>query len=215
MSNQANTPKPVAQIIPMAAHQAATGYEPQRSMTGSDAKFIGKLFTQLKDIFPAWRTAFPTIESEAGARREWSIGLIEAGCTSREQISRGMRKARQHSQPWLPSIGMFIEWCQADSTELGLPSMEQAYNQAVGNERVKHPAVVFTLRNLADSYGFKQMATKDSKAAWAKAWQQTILHVERGGELPKPELQIEQKISPADREFARALFDEFLDEPDL
>lgn len=193
--------KQVAQIIPVAQQQIREGVSQQaKKMTVDDAKFIGMLFSQLKDVFPAWRAAFPTIESEAGARREWALGLIDANCTTREQISRGMRKARQHAQPWLPSVGMFIEWCKADSAELGLPSEEQAYQQAIGNASAKHPAVIFTLRQMTDSYGFRMMPADKSKKLWANAWQQTINHVERGGKLPKPELQIEKKETPAERE---------------
>lgn len=193
--------KHIANLVDAASLHPRDAKASQSVMTQSDAKFIGMLFSQLKNIFPAWRVAFPTPESEAGARHEWSVGLIDANCTTREQLSRGLKKARLSASPWLPSVGMFIDWCKADGTEFGLPTEEEAYQQAVGNRREQHPAVIHTLRNMEDPHAFRTMAATDSRRLFAACWQKTVGFVETGGVFPKLEPKLEKTTSPADKAF--------------
>jgi len=67
----------------------------------------------IKAIYPAWRT---TIKSQAeldNMKREWLIGFVESNIKTDKQINRGLKLARADKNPFLPSIGQFIEWCKS------------------------------------------------------------------------------------------------------
>jgi len=95
-----------------------------------DASFVNKLFTQLQAIFPAWRQAFPNDAAVGEAKRQWSLGLIESGLTSGDSIKSGLAKARKSKNPFLPSIGQFVDWCQeAVRDQLNFPTLDAAILQ--------------------------------------------------------------------------------------
>ncbi|KAL8195939.1 UNVERIFIED_CONTAM: hypothetical protein K2H54_000245 [Gekko kuhli] len=111
-------------------------------LTEHDTKIVSRLLEQLKAVFPAWQRAYPTEELQRSALAEWTRALVDAGCTSREQLQRGMRVARSKPHPWIPSTGEFIQWCQRLSWQPGhelelqtlsldayRPVFEQAYVQ--------------------------------------------------------------------------------------
>ncbi|OOH91889.1 hypothetical protein BMT54_01840 [Pasteurellaceae bacterium 15-036681] len=87
---------------------------------------MDKLFQRLTLIFPAWRTALPTDESVAEFKAFWLEELINAKIRNWKLIARGLERCKQSKNPFLPSIGQFIEWCKAvDYHELGLPDEDE------------------------------------------------------------------------------------------
>lgn len=171
--------------------------------TENDAKVIGLLFKRLKSIFPAWRASFPDEDSEHEARKTWLSALNENGITTAEQIRIGLKKARKHSSPFWPSVGQFISWCELDGEDLGLPSNEEAFKQSVSDGE-KHPAVIFSLRKLADPYAYRMSKESDARKAWFRGWSETIRHVANGGEIPEPEKQVEHKVIAAPSHIAES-----------
>lgn len=178
--------------------------EPEkRQPTQRDGQIVGLLFDRLKHTFPAWKASYPTAAEEAEARKVWMRALVENNVTHPEQIRRGLAKARQYDRPFMPSVGQFIAWCELDGEDLGLPSNEQAFHQSV-SDGPKHPAVIFALRKLLDPYAYRLSKEQEARKQWEKVWKETILHVAGGGELPKPEKQLEQKIELAPAEVAES-----------
>lgn len=87
------------------------------------AEIVNKLFKQLKAACPAM---FHTLNhnDENSTKRQWIIGFIENGIKP-AMINAGMRIARQQSNPFMPSVGQFIGWCEKGLTEqYGLPTAE-------------------------------------------------------------------------------------------
>ena len=87
------------------------------------AEIVNKLFKQLKAACPAM---FHTLNNndENAIKRQWIIGFIENGINP-AMINAGMRIARQQSNPFMPSVGQFIGWCEKGLAEqYGLPTAE-------------------------------------------------------------------------------------------
>ena len=87
------------------------------------AEIVNKLFKQLKAACPAM---FHTLNNndESSIKRQWIIGFIENGINP-AMINAGMRIARQPSNPFMPSVGQFIGWCEKGlAEEYGLPTAE-------------------------------------------------------------------------------------------
>jgi hypothetical protein len=106
-------------------------------------------------------------------------------------------------QNWPPSALAFRDLCLPTSEDLGLPSEDEAFNQSVGNASEKHPSVVLTLRNMRDDvYELRRADAKKARTLFKKHWDQTVQFVAEGGELPEPELEIEDKPVKASKETA-------------
>lgn len=87
-------------------------------------QFINWLFDELAGTFPAWKSAFDSQQAITTAKRIWFEALSE-NKIKRAEIQTGLKQARKSTNPFLPSVGQFLEWCRViDYAELGLPDLE-------------------------------------------------------------------------------------------
>ena len=94
---------------------------PQERAQRAEA-MIDWLFGQLKGIFPGWRAAFETETDYVAAKQTWLRVLISEKIT-RAQLKTGLRKAELSQDRFLPSVGLFVSWCNdIDYHALGLPT---------------------------------------------------------------------------------------------
>jgi hypothetical protein len=177
------TMRPIGEIADaMGSSLVSTWEEPRkaRGLTDHDTQVVNTLFKQLKVVFPAWQRAFPSAESQAQALREWTLALIDAQCTSAQQLEMGMRKAREQDIPFFPSPGMFIKWCEISPESLGLPSVEQALAD-VARHRKTHPAVVLAAR--ATRFERQTLSSDEYSKVFAHAYEQVMRRVIAGEDL--------------------------------
>lgn len=100
----------------------------QRNMSGINAKnqrqeelkkqvsdnaksVIDNLFDELKSCYPAWKQAFGNQETWLAAKRTWTKAFIENNISTTEQVITGLKEARKGDNPFWPSVGQFIKWC--------------------------------------------------------------------------------------------------------
>ena len=105
-------------------------------------------------------------------------------------------KAADKFQEWPPNALAFRALCLPSEVDLGLPTAEEAFAQAVGIGSTKHPAVVYALRHI-DSHRLRTESAAVARAMFAAAWSKTIEHVSAGGALPAPEKQITEQAIKA------------------
>lgn len=153
---------------------------PQRALTDHDSQMVSMLFEQLKIVFPAWKHAFPSDDSQRRALAEWTRALVDADCTSREQLQLGMRVAREQEIPFFPSTGMFIKWCQITPEALGLPTVDQALAD-VARHRKSHPAVVIAAR--ATRFERQTLTADEYRKVFAQAYDQVVRRVMAGEDI--------------------------------
>jgi hypothetical protein len=149
-------------------------------LTEHDTRTVSRLLEQLKAVFPAWQRAYPTEEQQRSALAEWTRALVDAGCTSREQLQLGMRVARSKPHPWIPSTGEFIQWCQFTPESLGLPTLDSALRE-VACRRFSHPAVELAAR--ATSWECKTLTMEQYRPVFEQAYQQLVRRVSAGEDL--------------------------------
>ena len=88
------------------------------------AEIVNKLFRQLRAACPAMLHTLNN-DDENAVKRQWIIGFIENGIKL-EMINAGMRIARRQNNPFMPSVGQFIEWCERGMSEIyGLPTPDE------------------------------------------------------------------------------------------
>lgn len=149
-------------------------------VTERDTQVVSKLLDQLKLIFPAWKQAFPTPEMQQGVLAVWTKALVEANCTSHQQLSQGMRVARSKDCPFFPSPGQFIQWCQITPEDLGLPNVEQALRE-VRNQRYSHPVVKRAA--MATNWEMKTLSLDAYRPVFEQAYIQFVHRVMAGEDL--------------------------------
>ena len=149
----------------------------QAPISDNDARTVAVMFEQLKIVFPAWRHAFPTEKSQSRALAEWTRALVDAGCTSREQLQLGMQTARKQDIPFFPAPGMFIKWCQITPEALGLPTVEQALHD-IARHRKSHPAVVLAAR--ATKWERQTLTADQYRDVFSQAYEQLLRRVLKG-----------------------------------
>ena len=115
---------------------------------------------------------------------------------SLERVQLGLARTCQDYEKggFPPNPLDFRLLCMPTNEDLGLPSDEDAFNQAVGNASEKHPSVVRTLREEMSSnevYKLRRSESEKARTLFKKHWDKTIEFVMQGGELPEPEAQVE------------------------
>lgn len=120
---------------------------------------------------------------------EWMLVLDQI---SAKQIGKGIDACFKHYKTFPPNPMEFHALCLPEGADYGLPSDAVAFNQATGNATEKHPAVVFTLQNMAGAvFEMRRLNTNAARDMFIAEWLKTIAHVAEGGALPEPVAEIE------------------------
>ena len=163
---------------------------------------IDWLFGQLKGIFPGWRAAFETEADYVAAKQIWLRVLICEKIT-RAQLKTGLRKAELSQDRFLPSIGLFVSWCQfEDYHALGLPNEAELIARLKSfSGYAKYDEHKFKYRSKAEYWLLSTLHNKywnkreeDLLNAAPKALKDAVEKVKSGYEFPEIPVAIEQKI---------------------
>jgi len=93
---------------------------------------FNSLFKQLRATFPAMMATIKDQEQLDELRRQWVKAIAENEIYQVEQIEAGMRMARKHEKPFLPSPGEFISWCKSGcANSYGLPDADSLYESVM------------------------------------------------------------------------------------
>jgi len=161
-----------------APEPASANSERRYNVGGESLTVMELLWRRMTEIYGhRWASSYgeqPT-DGWATAISDLSPGMIRAGLAK-------MAKQGNHNA-WPPTALEFRAICIPSGEDLGFPSLDEAFQQAIGNRTEKHPAVVHTLRHL-DSYALRRMPGGDAQRLFATAWQKTIDEIAAGGELP-------------------------------
>ncbi len=132
-------------------------------------------------------------------QRQMVASFNESGVNTPRQVDIGLAKARAQSAPFLPSPGQFCEWCKPDAKDYGLPSIDQAFQEArkeayhsQDSRKWSHPAVYkaahdigfFQLKSVQDD---KIPQLRDLKMRFGEIYQGYIDKVIAGERFDYPE----------------------------
>lgn len=135
-------------------------------------------------------------------------GLIENKITADYQIESGLKKARAHNSPFLPSIGQFIEWCKSAQIQK-YPSFETAYAEIIQYiAKSKHDRSQFDLSDFVhhtiihnmDFYNFQNLPIERLSHEFKIAYRATEIEILNGKALRVPAMPVmieEEKQQPA------------------
>lgn len=172
--------------------------QPKPLIDPASAQVVNALFAELKAIHPAWRSAWPNVEAENNAKRSWTKAFTSAGMCSIEQIRYGIERCRANGNPFMPSVGEFLNWCRPTPENMGLPSVARAYLQACGASHPSadssrlHPAVWHAACE-AGLYLLARQPESKSRPVFERAYALTIEMIIRG----EPLREIPKALPPA------------------
>ena len=84
---------------------------PSSTINGSET-VLNIVIKSIRSIYPAWRTSVKSQAELDGLKAEWLIAFQESRISTDIQINRGLAMARKDTNPFLPSVGQFIDWCK-------------------------------------------------------------------------------------------------------
>ena len=156
------------------------------------------LYQRMTGFYPLlWAKAYGTDPS-----REWIIALRDL---SFDQINAGFNRMVLEKLQYPPNPIQFRALCFPRAEDLGLPSEDEAFCQATGNNEKKHPWVIEMLRRMgAERNDFSRADAKKARTLFKKHWDLIIDRVMAGEEAPEVELEIEDKPKKASKEVAAA-----------
>ena len=200
-------------LVNQAAQQIASGPEtrPEQQSGSRLYRIKGKLLTVTEILWERFTDVYgATFTKQFGENPSEGWELAVSSLTP-EMIRKGL--SRMATDPefktFPPKALEFRALCLPTSEELGLPSAEESFQQAVGNRTTKHPATIYTLRQM-DSHALRRMDLDSARKLWAKQWASTVDHVAAGGELPDVEPEIEHKPIRAAPDKAKPYMDQLM-----
>jgi len=120
--------------------------------------------------------------------------MIDAGLTNTDAIKAGLALARKSKNPFIPSVGQFIGWCQeAAKTRIGFPSIESTLIQILDFSRTRgsqyqteiHP-VAYWIYQHVDLYALRHADTRESKKILEAPYHEAEEKAAAGYEFPLP-----------------------------
>jgi hypothetical protein len=150
---------------------------------------IDDLFNELKSCYPAWKQAFDNREAWNAAKKTWTKAFIENNISNQHQVSLGLAAARKGDNPFWPSVGQFINWC--DGPEI---DTDEAFNRMIDHK----PYVGVAEYETRQEVGFRckqQLSEDKARALFKKVLTRNIQRV-KNGELVEPEVIAKRVEAP-------------------
>ncbi len=184
-----------AVMAKMQSNMAATTADNQqkellKQQVSANAKsVIDDLFTELKSCYPAWKQAFDSREAWNAAKKTWTKAFIENNISNEWQIAEGLAAARKGVNPFWPSVGQFINWCDGPDIDT-----DEAFNRMISRKPYNGVAEFETRQEC--SFRCKQQLPEDkARALFKKILLRNIQRV-KNGDLHEREIIKEQIASP-------------------
>ena len=149
---------------------------------------IDDLFNELKSCYPAWKQAFETRETWSAAKKTWTKAFIENNISNEWQIKAGLEAARKGVNPFWPSVGQFINWCDGPQIDT-----DEAFNRMLNGKPSNGIAEYETRQEC--SYRCRRLAEDKARALFKKVLTRNIQLV-KNGELIEHDINPVQVASP-------------------
>lgn len=114
---------------------------------------------------------------------------MDSGITRIEQIEFGMKKCRLESPINTPTLAQFLKWCIPSPEELGLPNVENAYDEACRNnsrfnteKKWTHQAV-YHAWSMCNSYELANLPKKNTFPVFERNYDITLKMIMKGEPL--------------------------------
>lgn len=175
---------------------ASPGHAPPANDAPQSTNTMGRLWVRMVKIYGhRWTSSFG--ESDDGT---WAHGL--RGLTA-EQIALGLSRCVERGEAWPPTLPEFRALCTPTPADLGLPTVERAYRDAVfhtAGQPWLHPAVAVAAREVG-VFDLQRLPGDKARALFERAYE-IVCRRARAGEVLDAPIQkaipvVEKPANPA------------------
>lgn len=185
--------------------------------TSQDRELITGIFKRLQSACPAWRQSLAGLPVEEAqellrqTKRDWLNTFMGHGINDMRLIDYAFTRLLASSNPFMPTVGQFIAWCNEGKVPEGTKTPLEAYKeisqyQCLPREKRQpwglSPEVYHTLYNLGDHVSWRVMNKQEHKKYWDDEYKVTLQTLRDGGPLHQarqPTAHIENKRTPLDK----------------
>ena len=155
---------------------------------------INKTVEKLKAIFPGWKASFGGKSDTQGKefaayRKEFFLAMYAAGINTQEKIDFGINKARREAsdgREFMPSGAMFSGWCEPSAEDMGLPSLEAAYQDLIHGRWGNMP-IAFRVVFSSQRYNLRDMNEVQARKKFTILYRETVQRIANGEKFEIPE----------------------------
>lgn len=187
--------KQVAAILDRNLKQRDFGITQKPELKPQPDAVTSRLFAKFALLYGhKWVSIYPDQDVLFEAEKAWGEAL--AGFTL-DDIKRGIDKAIDQHPSWPPTVGEFKKLCQFDCSELGLPSLDQAWFEASSTDpRAKYShGIVLAARNdgRCDAYTWRLLPTGKGMKLFEPIYTDYVNRFKAGEAFDLP-IMIEDKV---------------------
>jgi hypothetical protein len=175
-------------------------------------EIVDMLFDELMSIFPAHKYAFDSQDIFDLAKKNWFMAMKAANINSIKSIKIGLAQARKSVNPFFPSCGQFVSWCNPSHEMLDMPSKEDAFiisnklNRQFSEPLAIEPEVETVIKNCLTSIGrmeYRVMRVEDARKVFYYTYEVALKKYASGEIQPIPKAIPEKtQETPEDRKRA-------------
>lgn len=92
---------------------------------------VNKLFAFFYGICRGFEKQYQDPKRLNLEKTQWIRAFMDVNLNSLEKIQLGVKKCRLESPINTPTIGQFIRWCTPEAEDIGLPTLEKAYEISI------------------------------------------------------------------------------------
>lgn len=170
-----------AAIISMQQNQNTTPMQEPINLQ-VHGQLIDKLFERLTTLFPA---NAPAGERRSADKTEWMKVLALHGMLNQHAVQTGLMRARQDvTRVFWPSPLQFANWCKGSLEDHNLPSIDDAFREAVRNYRMRKThnwshGLVYAAVQQVGTWAFSQSSERELRTQFEYVYAQlTRKHLE-------------------------------------
>ncbi len=176
-----------------------------RSEDNVDTRTIGitnHVFEQIQSIYPGFKACWGTDKEFSNAKINWAKAFMHSGITNINQINHAMKRCRLQETRFPPSCGEFIAWCMPEAKDLNLPSIDEAYDEAVKNsyryqiEKKWSHIAIYNAWKLSGAGNLFNMPKKESFKLFEKNYNFVLKKIVNGELLIDLPLAISERPEP-------------------
>lgn len=94
---------------------------------------INRLFKFFSLVCPGFDKQFHEEGKLENTKLEWARAFMIERLNSPRKLEKAVEKCRREASIYIPTIKQFMDWCEIEPQDLGLPSVLDAFSQACKN----------------------------------------------------------------------------------
>lgn len=165
--------------------------ETQKTLDPASVNIVNRLFVFFESICRGFEKQYHGHSQKKlnMEKIQWARGFMDSGITRIEQIEFGIKRCRLESPVNTPRLGEFLKWCTPSPEDLGMPRLDDAYDEACRNSSPSNPEKKWTHKavyhawTMCSSYDLSHLPKINTYPVFERNYDITVKMIMRGEPL--------------------------------